>query len=92
MRHYKTLTEAKQHLPEIVDRINDCKIMFDACTMMLSDIQRWCVEETVDPTKDHGRWTTLEAYTETFKNQMSFMAEIEYLQSIVDKIKTHPEI
>lgn len=55
-------------------------------------MQRWCVQETSDPTKDYGWWTTLKAYTETFKNQMHYLSEIEYLQGLVDKIKQHPNI
>lgn len=92
MQHYKTINQAKQHLPEIIDRINACKIMFDCDTIMLKSMERWCVEETVDPTKDHGWWTTLKAYAETLKNQMEYFAEIEYLENIVSKIKLHPEI
>ena len=92
MQHYKTLTEAKKNLPEIVDRINTCKIYFDVATMMLEDMQRWCVQETVDESVDHGCWTTLSMYAETVKNQMSYYAEIEYLDSIVKKIQQHPEL
>lgn len=85
MRHYKTINEVKQNLPEIIDRINDCKIMFDSATMMLEDMQRWCVDESVG-NNNHGWWTTLKAYAETLKNQMQYLAEIEYLQGLVDKL------
>lgn len=66
--------------------------MFDCDTMMLKDMERWCVEETVNESIDHGWWTTLKAYAEVLKNQMDHYAEIEYLQNIVNKIRTHPEI
>ena len=92
MRHYKTLNEAKQNLPVIIDRINDCKVMFDCSTMMLKDMERWCIEETINESVDHGWWTTLKAYAETIKQQMQYLSEIEYLQGIVDKLKLHPEI
>lgn len=92
MLHYKTINEAKQHLPEIIDRINDCKIFFDCATMLLRDMQRWCVQEAVDPTKDYGWWTSLKAYAETVKNQMAYLSEMEYLQGVVDKIQQHPSI
>ena len=92
MQHYKTVNEAKQHLPEIIDRINTCKIMFDCDTMILKDMEHWCVEESINESANHGWWTTLKAYAETLKNQMEYFAEMEYLQNIVDKIKLHPEI
>ena len=90
MRHYKTINEVKQNLPEITDRINDCKIMFDSATIILEDIQRWCVDKTINNT-DHGWWTTLEAYAETIRNQMNYLAEIEYLQGLVDKLPRHKD-
>lgn len=92
MQHYKTINQAKQNLPEIVDRINACKIMFDCSTMMLKDMERWCVEEAVDESADYGWWTTLKAYSETIKNQMQYLSEMEYLQGLIDKIRLHPQI
>lgn len=91
MRHYKTLNQVKQDLPQIIDRINTCKVMFDCSTMMLKDMERWCVTETTENI-DHGWWTTLPAYAETVKNQMSYLAEIEYLQSLVDKIQQYRQV
>ena len=92
MQHYKTINQTKQHLPEILERINTCKIMFDCDTMMLKDMERWCVEESVNESVDHGWWTTLKAYAETVKNQMQCLSEIEYLQDLIEKIQKHPEI
>ena len=60
--------------------------------MMLKDMERWCVEETVNESVNHGWWTTLKAYSETLKAQMQYLSEIEYLQGIVKKIQLHPEI
>lgn len=92
MRHYKTLNEAKQNLPDIIDRINTCKVMFDCSTIILKDMERWCVDETVDPAKNYGWWTSLRAYAETLKNQMQYLSEIEYLEGLIQKISSHPEI
>lgn len=89
MKHYRTITEVKQNLPEIIDRISDCKTMFDSATIMLSDIQRWCVEETISPNINHGWWTTLGAYTETLRNQMEYLAEMEYLQGLLNKLPNY---
>ena len=91
MQHYKTLNQAKQNLPEIIDRINSCKIMFDCSTMMLEDMERWCVEETI-ASVDHGWWTSLSAYAETIKNQMRYLSEMEYLQGLVDKLQKCPQL
>lgn len=92
MQHYKTLNEVKQNLPEIIDRINTCKIMFDCSTMFMEDMERWCVEETINESVNHGWWTTLKAYSETLKNQMQYLSEMEYLQNLVDKIQLYPNI
>lgn len=86
MKHYKTISEVKQSLPEILDRIDTCKIYFDSATMMLEDMQRWCVEEISDTKKDYGWWTTLKAYAETLRNQMDYLAEIEYLTGLVNRL------
>lgn len=90
MRHYRTINEVKQNLPEIIDRINDCKVMFDSATLMLKDMQRWCVDESVSAA-DHGWWTTLGAYAETVRNQMDYLAEIEYLQGLVEKLPKYQD-
>lgn len=86
MKHYKTISEVKQNLPEILDRINTCKRQFDSCTILLAKIQRWCVEESVDPTKDYGWWTTLSAYAKFVKIQMQYFAELEYLNDLLERL------
>lgn len=91
MKRYATVNEVKKNLSEILDRINTCKIYFDCATLMLEQMQKWCVEETVDPTKDYGWWTTLEAYTETFRNQMDYLAEIEYLNSLLKRLPQYKD-
>ena len=91
MQRYKTLTEVKKNLPEILDRIDFCKRQFNSCTRILEKIQNWCVEETVDPTKNYGWWTTLSAYSHFVKQQMEFYAEMEYLQDLVNRLPKYKE-
>lgn len=86
MKHYRTINEVKEDLPNIISRINDCKNMFDCSTMMLEGMQRLCVDECVHPEHNHGWWTTIGAYAETVKNQMYYLAEIEYLQGLINKL------
>lgn len=86
MKHYKTVKEVKQNLPEILERIDTCKLLFDCATMILKDMERWCVEETIDPTVNHGWWTTVKAYSETVKNQVQYLSEIEYLTSLLNRL------
>lgn len=83
MKRYKTITEVKKNLPEILDRIDFCKRQFDSCTRLLEKIQDWCVEETFDSTKNHGWFATLSAYSHFVKAQMEFYAEIEYLKRLL---------
>lgn len=79
MLRIKTISELKERLPEVVDRINTLKIYFDTATMMLQDIQKWTIDGK------GGYWGSLKAYVETLKNQMDYYAEIEYLQGLVNK-------
>lgn len=91
MKHYKTINEVKRHLPEIVDRINDLKKFFDIATIQLEQMQRWCVDECVRPDCHYGWWTTLGAYTETYKNQMRYLAEIEYLDGLLKRLPNYKD-
>lgn len=91
MKHYATINEVKQNLPKIIDRINDCKIMFDCATIMLENMQRWCVDECIHSGHDYGWWTSLGAYAETVKNQMNYLAEIEYLQGLLKKLPNYKD-
>lgn len=77
MLRIKTISELKERLPEVIERINDLKIYFDTATMMLKDMQQRCVD------MDDEYW--LKAYAETLKNQMDYYAEMEYLQGLVNK-------
>lgn len=79
MLRIKTVSELKERLPEVIDRINTLKLYFDIATMMLKDIQRWTVDGA------DGYWGSIKAYAETLKNQMEYYAEIEYLQGLIDK-------
>lgn len=91
MKYYATINEVKQDLPNIIERINDLKNFFDIVTMQLEQIQRWCVDECVHPEHDYGYWTTLEAYAEMYKNQMDYLAEIEYLQRLLKKLPDYKD-
>ena len=79
MLKIKTVSELRKNIPEVVERINDLKIFFDTATMMLEDMQRRYSEG------ETGYWASLSAYAETLKNQMSYYAEIEYLQGLLNK-------
>lgn len=91
MKHYVTVNEVKRNLPNIIDRINDLKLFFDIATMELELMQDWCVDECVHPEHNYGWWTTLEAYAETFKNQMNYLVEIEYLQGLLKKLPEYKD-
>lgn len=69
-----------------MDRIKDLKIYFDIATMILEDIQERYIGG------DDSYFGSMKAYAETLKNQMTYYAEIEYLQGLVEKIHFHPEI
>ena len=79
MLRIKTVSELKERLPEVIDRINTLKVYFDIDTMMLQTIQ----EQMIDG--EGGYWGSLKGYVETFKNQTEHYAEIEYLQGLIDK-------
>lgn len=79
MLKIKTISELKQRLPEVIERINDLKLYFNIATMLLEDMQRQSMQET------QSYWSSLKAYSETLKNQMDYYAEMEYLQGLVNK-------
>lgn len=91
MKRYATVNEVKRDLPKILNRIKTCKIYFDCATMMLENMQRWCVDECIHPEQSYGWWTTLGAYTETFRNQMDYLAEIEYLNSLLKRLPQYKD-
>ena len=91
MKHYKTVNEVKKNLPEILDRINTCKTYFDCATIMLEGMQHMCVEELVRPEYSGGWWTSIQAYAETFRNQMQYMSEIEYLTGLVNRLPKYQD-
>lgn len=77
MLKIKTISELKQRLPEVIERINNLKLYFNIATMLLKDMQQRCVD------MDDEYW--LKAYAETLKNQMDYYAEMEYLQGLINK-------
>lgn len=91
MKCYATINEVKRDLPNIIERINDLKLFFDIATMQLEQMQTWCVDECIYPDHDYGYWTTLGAYAETFRNQMNYLAEIEYLQGLLRKLPEYKD-
>lgn len=86
MKVYKTVNEVKQNLPEILKRINDCKLFVECDIMLLAGAQRLCIDEYTHPERDHGWWTTIGAHTEILKNQMQHQAELEYLKGLVRRL------
>lgn len=91
MKQYKTVNEVKEHLPEILDRINACKLFFDCGTIMLEEMQNMCVRELTDPNYDGGWWTTTKAYAETLRNQTEWFAEIEYLTRLIKRLPQYKD-
>lgn len=79
MLRIKTVSELKERLPEVINRINTLKLYFDIDTMMLQTIQKRMIDG------EGGYWGSLKGYVETFKNQTAYYAEIEYLQGLIDK-------
>ena len=77
MLRIKTISELKERLPEVIERINDLKIYFDTATMMLQDMQQHYVDT------DDERW--IKGYAELLRNQTEYYTEIEYLQGLVKK-------
>lgn len=91
MKHYKTINEVKRDMPNIVDRINDLKLFFDIATMQLEQMEKWGLNEFIYPDRNYGWWTTLKAYAETYKNQMRYLAEIEYLDGLLKRIPNYKD-
>lgn len=89
MKHYATVKDVKQDLPNILARINNLKIFVGVATMELEQIQNWCVDECVCPAHNYGWWTTPDAYREATRCHTDYLAELKYLQDILNWLPNH---
>lgn len=88
MKTYK-INEVKQHLPEILGRIQLCKELADAHLCLYQGIINECVRESVNPELFGGRHTTQESVRETYRNYQLAVFEMKYLQHLVDGLKAN---
>jgi len=89
MLRIRTVTELKQRLPEVLDRIDHCKLMYNVYTKLLQRMREYCIKECVDETIDFGWFTTKGAYMEVLRNRFDKDAEAKHLQGLVDKLPAY---
>lgn len=87
MRFYN-LMQVKENLPEILERIASCKKMADAQLFLYRCLVQQCIFETTHPDVDYGVWTTESFMAETWNNYKSYIEEANYLQKMVDAVRT----
>ena len=88
MQIYKTIRELKQALPEVLARIQHCRLLADAeLCIMESSIYMATEELTSDI--DYGWESSHKAIQESCRNHMKYLTEAEYLQELVDKLKQY---
>lgn len=88
---FKTLQELKQKLPEVLHEIKTLRLLADAERVMLdAQIQSAC--RCLVGYTEWSWFESDEAIKETFANKMLHEMRAEWLQSQVDKLKTHPEL
>ena len=86
MREYKSLAEAKKHLPEILDRLKLCRRLYRSCGLLLQDIEKCCLEEMEDRSVNYGAWSSMETYEMIARNQMRYLSEILYLDALKESV------
>lgn len=91
MKRYATITEVKNDLPNILDRIKCCKLYYDIASLELKTTQDLWAAEADNPGLDFGWLTSPKLYAETFRNQMLYLAEIEYLQGLLKKLPEYKD-
>lgn len=86
---YWNIIQIKQNLPEVLQRIADCKKIADAQLFLYQCLVKQCVYETTHPDVDNGIWTTAEFMTEVWNNYKRNLEEAKFLQERVDSLKNN---
>ena len=86
---YWNIIQIKQNLPEVLQRIADCKKIADAQLFLYQCLVQQCVFETTHPDVDNGIWTTAEFMTEVWNNYKRNLEEAKFLQARVDSLKNN---
>lgn len=87
-KKYKTITEAKEHLPEILDRIDlvrklaEMELGFYQCSIAFC-----LLETTLEICPNFGSLTDKKEMLKTYENYNKYTEEIEYLYKVLDLIK-----
>ena len=84
------LIQIKENLPNVIERIADCKKIANAQLFLYQCLVQQCIYETTHPDIDNGIWTSGELMTEVWNNYKHNLAEAEYLQKLVDQLKNVP--
>ena len=88
---FKTLRELKQKLPEVLADIKRYNLLADAERVTLqSQIKGAC--RCLVGEQEWSWWETQQSIDESYKNLMLYEARAKWLQSQVDKLKTHPNL
>lgn len=81
------LIQVKENLPEILDRIAECKKLARSHLFVYHMCVQDCIYETTHEWFDGGEFTTYEFMTDLWNKYLNFLAEAEYLQKLVDQLK-----
>lgn len=86
---YWNIIQIKQNLPEVLQRITDCKKIADAQLSLYRCLVQQCIYETTHPDVDNGIWTTEEFMTEVWNGYKRNLEEAKFLQERVDSLKNN---
>lgn len=86
---YWNIIQIKQNLPEVLQRIADCKKIADAQLYLYRCLVQQCIFETTHPDVDNGIWTTEEFMKEVWNNYKRNLEEAKFLQERVDSLKNN---
>lgn len=85
-KKYNTLTEVKEHLPEILDRIDTCRQIADSLLLSYRLSCDFCVYNSCHEDQIGTQFTTLDYMKATYDTYEETLDEIEYLNKLLDLI------
>lgn len=86
------LIQVKENLPEILDRIAECKKLAKSHLFVYQMLVQDCIYETTHPWYDGGEMTSYEFMTDVWNKYLNFIAEAEYLQKMVAQLENDTSI
>ena len=91
MRKY-SLEQVKQNLPEILQLIEDKKLLAKGELWLYQCLIQECIWESTHERKEPSAWTNAAFMAETWKNYKRYSLEVTYLKSLIKQLENNPAV